>query len=606
MAFALHAFDARRHEPALVAIIDAVRAHRGPLDDRSLSKILCAYPKEGRGAFSKSEIIRGFRALAPDKGWDDESAIVDRLRMKPVRTSSGVAPVTVLTRPFPCPGRCVFCPSDVRMPKSYLAREPGAQRAEQHAFDPYAQTLGRLFALHHNGHAVDKVELIVLGGTWSSYPEDYQRWFVTRCFDALNDFGALRSASDRGEAIDLPTPAAAPASTGAVVPGDPTNSYNQVVSRDGRGKTRDEESRTWADVAAAHRCNERAAARCVGLVLETRPDCVDLDETRRLRRLGATKVQLGLQSLDDDVLAANRRGHDVETSRRAMTLLRAAGFKIHAHWMPNLLGSDPDRDRVDFARLFDDPAVRPDELKIYPCSLVETADLVTFHQRGEWRPYRDEELRELLADCLLQVPPYCRVTRVIRDIPGDEILVGNRTTNLRQVVAEDLAKRGEASRDIRAREIGRTPFTSAAAELVSLSYGTGVGEERFLQWVVDGDRLAGFCRLSLPSAESPIEELGRAAVLREVHVYGGLVGFDAGEDAGAQAQHRGLGRRLVETAATMARDANFTSLAVISAVGTRDYYRRLGFVDGDAYQHRDLISDRDHPALRMASAVLRA
>ncbi|RMH21267.1 MAG: tRNA uridine(34) 5-carboxymethylaminomethyl modification radical SAM/GNAT enzyme Elp3 [Acidobacteria bacterium] len=590
-------FEPRRHERQLVAIIDAIRAADGPLDDRALGRILRRHPKDGCGAFSKSEIIRGFRALRRRHGWDGEGGFVARLRMKPVRTASGVAPVTVLTKPFPCPGECIFCPSDVRMPKSYLAREPGAQRAAQHRFDPYGQTLGRLLTYHHNGHRVDKVELIVLGGTWSSYPEPYQRWFVTRCFEALNDFEAVRRASDEGGS---PPPGwRGPVDFDAIeerVDGrDPTASYNRLVTRflrrrQGGRLRRAEEAAGWRDLLRAQRCNESAAARCVALVLETRPDEVDVAEVLRLRRLGATKVQLGVQSLCDEVLRRNRRGHDVACTRRALRLLRGAGFKLHVHWMPNLYGSDPARDVEDFRRLFDDPAIRPDELKIYPCSLIDSAELMRYYDDGRWRPYEPQELLEVLSRCLLLVPPYCRVTRIIRDIPGDEIVSGNKTTNLRQRVEAELARRGRRSRDVRAREIRRRPFDPEALRLEALVYDTAIGEEHFLQFVTPDDHLCGFLRLSLPAAPVAPAEIATSAMIREVHVYGGVVGLGQRGAGGRHAQHLGLGRRLIAEAARRAAGRGFRDLAVISAVGTRDYYRRLGFADGPLYQHRPLCA----------------
>lgn len=596
-------FDPLRHERELTAVIDAVRA-AGRLDAPGLDRILRRHPRGGRGVFSKSQLIRGFRALAPRHGWNDEAGFVARLRMKPVRTLSGVAPVTVLTQPWPCPGRCVFCPSDVRMPKSYLSREPGAQRAAQHDFDPYAQTMARLVAYHHTGHRVDKVELIVLGGTWSAYPESYQLGFLERCFAALDDFAGER-AEELGHAVRpvgsrIAEAAAATGAAvdGAAVGGGPDGAageglYNRTIAALRRTMGAGDGPRaTWDELAAAQRRNETAAARCVGLSLETRPDLVDAAEVRRLRRLGATKIQVGIQSLDDAVLAANRRGHDVAASRRALTLLRAAGFKLHVHWMPNLLGSDPERDIADYRRLFADPAIRPDELKIYPCSLVESAELVRFHRSGAWRPYERQELLDVLVECLAATPRWCRVTRMVRDIPGDDILVGNRTTNFRQVVAEEMARRGVRSVDIREREI-RDRMSSSPPRLRQSEYATSLGREIFLEMVTAGDRLLGFLRLALPApgATPPIDELAGAALLREVHVYGGVVALAAGEEAdgeGATVQHRGLGRRLVERAATLAREAGYGRLAVISAVGAREYYRRLGFRDGELYQHRPL------------------
>ncbi len=580
-----HAFDPRRHEDQLLPIIRELRQAKA-VDAEVLHRLVRRYPKEGRGAFSKSEIIRGYRFWAPRFGWSEEDeGFVDRLRMKPVRTMSGVAPVTVLTKPYPCPGKCIFCPNDVRMPKSYLASEPGAQRAAQHDFDPYGQTLSRLVAYHHNGHRVDKVELIVLGGTWSFYPEPYQIWFVKRCFEAMNDFAAVKDAFDPQTAKGVLSFAALDESVdGRAL----ERSYNQVVRGYLRRRLGGElldasEHATWEELAAAQRANESGAARCVGLVVETRPDHLSRQEAVRMRRLGATKVQIGFQSLSDEVLAKNHRGHDVAATRRAVRLLREGGFKLHAHWMPNLYGSDPRRDVDDFQKLFEDPDFRPDELKIYPCSLIESAELMQVYERGDWRPYTHEELLEVLSECLLRVPEYCRITRVVRDIPGDDILVGNKTTNFREVVETELHRRGQASRDIRAREIRGSRARPEELVLDACEYDTSLGREVFLQLITGERRIVGFCRLSLPRRPVAWPEIAASAMIREVHVYGSVVGI--GESGGGRSQHSGLGRRLVEEAARRAVAAGFAELAVISAVGTRDYYRGLGFADGELYQH---------------------
>ena len=315
-----------------------------------------------------------------------------------------------------------------------------------------------------------------------------------------------------------------------------------------------------------------------------------MPEWLRLRRLGATKVQLGIQSLDDAVLAANRRGHDVAATREAIALLRGAGFKIHAHWMANLLGSDPQRDRADFARLFGDPAIRPDELKLYPCSLVETAELVEHHARGEWRAYTRDELLPLVADCLAAIPRWCRATRVIRDIPSQDIVTGSRETNLREAAEALLRARGETLREIRAREIRAARRSAEPLALRETRYATSTGDEIFLELVTPADRIAGFARLTLPASDAvlppTIPELRDAALLREVHVYGEVAAF--GESGPNKSQHSGLGTELVERAAQRAREAGYSKLSVISAVGTRGWYRRKEFADGALYQHRAL------------------
>lgn len=289
-------------------------------------RALRAQPLPDGSFLSKSALVSVYYELVQRGELQADARLLERIRLKPVRTLSGVTTVTVLTKPYPCPGKCIFCPTDVRMPKSYLPDEPGAMRGLEHAFDPYAQVRARLQALQATGHPTDKIELLILGGTWSAYRRDYQAWFVRRCFEALNEEGSPQET-------------------------DPTeNRPPQPIDLEA--------------LAAIHLRNEEAPHRNVGLVIETRPDEITPEEIRWLRTLGVTKVQLGAQSLDDRILALNQRGHDVETTRRAVRLLRAAGFKIVLHWMPNLLGATPESDREDFARLWQ--GLCPDEIKIYP------------------------------------------------------------------------------------------------------------------------------------------------------------------------------------------------------------------------------------------------
>jgi len=580
-------FDPTPHRRELVAIIDEIAADPA-LDARAIDRILKKYPRSGTGFFSRSEIIAGFRSFGSSRRRDlDEEGFVRRLRLRPIRTQSGVTPVTVLTKPYPCPGQCIFCPNDVRMPKSYLSDEPGAQRAEDNRFDPYLQTWNRLRAYRDMGHPVDKVELIVLGGTWTFHPEAYQIWFVKRCFDALNDFGKGRDG--RTEAGMAPIGVGARCSPLATR--EPGARYNEIVGaalRESHGPAllHPSESASWDELEAAHLVNETAPCRSVGLVGETRPDQISAAEVRRIRRLGATKVQIGLQSLSDRVLEANRRGCDVAASRRALRLLRGAGFKLHAHWMPNLLGSSAEADADDFARLFDDPDFRPDELKLYPCCLIESAELMRNYERGEWVPYEHDELVDLLAGCLERTPSYCRLTRVIRDFSSHDIVAGNRLTNLREVADARLRARGGRCRDIRAREIRGSDFAVERLRLFDHQYRTSIGEEHFLEFSTEEDRLVAFLRLSLPASPLPDPELRSSALIREVHVYGDSLGL--GLRVEGRAQHTGLGRQLIERAAELARAAGFEDLAVISAIGTRVYYRGLDFCDGDLYQHRSL------------------
>ncbi len=574
-------FRPQRYERELETVLVALRAE-SQLDAETLHRIVTRHPKPDGGFFSKSELVWAARREAGQSTDPSElEALITKLRAKPIRTQSGVAPVTVLTRPHPCPGRCVFCPSDPRVPKSYLAGEPGAQRAARFGYDAYAQVTGRLRALALMGHPVDKIELIILGGTWTAYPEAYRLAFVSGCFRALNEF-----CPNSAETLDL-----TPLVDGAEPSIDPygkrlrTDEYNRLVEGDGAADEDAVEETQWQLLAALHRENESALCRCVGMSVETRPDHVTAEALIQLRRLGVTRVQIGCQSLSDPILELNHRDHTVEDTRQAMALLRRFGFKVQVHWMANLLGATPPSDVEDFAHLFDDAGARPDELKIYPCVVVPNSELAEAYERGEHVPYPTGTLIDVLARCLRMVPPYCRVNRLMRDIPGTDVLGGSRHNSLRGQVEARVAALGFACRDIRSREIRTSTQQLSRPRLETLEYPTGASRECFIEFVADG-MLCGFARLGFPTQPAPIDELADAALLREVHVYGQAAAL--GERPEAAVQHRGLGTRLVEHATQLASQAGCRSLAVISSVGTREYYRRLGFTDGVLYQHRRL------------------
>ncbi|HKP60557.1 MAG TPA: tRNA uridine(34) 5-carboxymethylaminomethyl modification radical SAM/GNAT enzyme Elp3 [Polyangiales bacterium] len=574
-------FEPAAHRPQLTAALSAIAAEAARTAERPLPKpvmdaILRRHPRAGRGFFSRSELIAGYRTFAGECALEEQEFLAC-VQMRPVRTQSGVTPVTVLTKPYPCPGKCVFCPNDVRMPKSYLSDEPGCQRAESNDFDPYRQTYSRLLAFRAIGHPTDKAELIVLGGTFSFYPQAYRIWFIKRCFDAMNDFGAGRDGRELVPRLALSDDALDGRALGA--------GYNRVVTRWLARTDASGESATLAELRSSQLQNERAGTRNVGLALETRPDHVDEAEVLLLRELGCTKVQLGFQSLDDEILRVNQRGHDVVATRRAVDLLRRAGFKLLAHVMPNLLGATPEGDVRDFARVFDDPDFRPDELKVYPCSLIESAELMLHYERGDYRPYDRDQLAHVLREALAKTPRYCRLVRMIRDISSGDIVAGNKLSNFREIAERELHERGGKAQDIRSREI-RGAAVGGEGELRTTEYETSCGRERFIEFATEGDRLLGFCRLTLPRAESFVAELSRSALLREVHVYGASLGL--GMRDAARAQHRGLGTKLIEEACRQAKLEGYTALAVISAVGTREYYRRRDFTDGDLYQHRQL------------------
>lgn len=528
-----------------------------------------------------------------------EARLLRALRMKPRRTASGVATITISTRPWPCSGNCVFCPSDIRMPKSYLHNEPACQRAEWNHFDPYLQVAARLRALVEMGHPTDKIEIIILGGTWSDYPASYQRWFIKEVYRALNDginlgeFERLQTHyHNLDEALTPEREETLAQAQQQITAGK--LSYNAAVQQLYKRPTEDA---SLEEVYEQHRINEGAGHRVVGLSIETRPDTITPENLTLIRKLGATKIQIGVQSLHQDVLDVCQRGIDVAQIQRAFELLRLFGFKIHTHLMANLPGSSVEADMADFHELTCNKPFQPDEIKLYPCVLLESTELarrITAHENnalGTWRAYTEDELIEIMADQLTVTPPFIRISRMIRDFSSSDIVQGNKKTNLRQLVDLRMSKTGAVSQEIRSREIAGNPPAIEDLHMDEVAFDTTVSHEYFLQWITTENKIAGFLRLSLPAPDALLA-LGETApampdqaMIREVHVYGEAAHID---EAGSAAQHLGLGRKLIERACEIAREAGYTSINVISSVGTRNYYRKLGFSDAGLYQNRPL------------------
>ena len=539
-----------------------------------------------------------------------EERFIRSVRMKPRRTASGVATITVITRPHTCSSNCIYCPCDLRMPKSYLANEPACQRAELTFFDPYVQVAARLQALYQMGHSTDKVELIVLGGTWSDYPESYQYWFIKELFRALNEWP--NSPSYIQERLDWYTSFGLQNSEEALssfvaeqqaAVFEDTATYNQAFHK--LYDTSQPHQSAWSQMQSTYdelveqqHVNETAAARVVGLVIETRPDTITPDNLRMFRQLGCTKIQIGIQSTRQEILDANKRQMSAAQIKRAFSLIRLYGFKIHSHLMVNLLGATPEADKQDFKTFVTDPGFLPDEIKLYPCALVAGTQLVQKYREGAWQPYAKDELVDVLVQDVLNTPPYVRISRMIRDISATDILVGNKHTNLRQMVEQELAAEDVARRvqEIRFREINQQQVRAAELTLQDFTYTTAVSDEHFLQWVTADNKIAGFCRLSLPhwdkltsgacdvSADELLVQPGQA-MIRELHVYGQALSLGV---EGMSAQHQGLGQKLLAKASSIAAEAGYTSLNVISSIGTRAYYRAQGFTDAGLYQQKAL------------------
>ena len=460
--------------------------------------------------------------------------LVNNLPIKPGRSLSGVTPLAVMMKPFNCPGECVYCPLELNMPKSYLSDEPAAQRAKNLDFDPLAQVEQRLTQLRQNGHPTDKLEIIVIGGTFSAYPDDYKEEFIKKIFDAANE----------------------------------------------------EES---VGLEEAQRKNETAKQRIVALSVETRPDWVTEAEVKLIRRLGVTKIQLGVQAIDQEIARLTKRGHGEAEVAQATRLLRSAGVKICYHLMPNLPGSTPEKD-IEMSRLiYSDRRFKPDYVKIYPCMVIAGTELFRMWQRGEHRTYSDEELKIVLKEISALTPPWVRVDRLIRDISRKWVAAGTVRTNFRQVVEAELIKEGRPCRCIRCREVGGRKAESGIKnyELGQIEYATAGGREVFLSFEKEG-KLYALLRLRLPykREKTLFPELRGAAIVREVHSYGQAMGLSKREKG--KTQHRGLGKRLLEMAEKNASEKGYKKIAVISAIGTHEYYRKLGYKRSGLYMVRQL------------------
>lgn len=470
----------------------------------------------------------------------------ERLKMlvrKPTRTLSGVSVIAAMTSPARCPhGTCVPCPGGINCPspQSYTGREPAALRAAQHSFDPYDQVLARLGQLDEIGHPLDKAELIIMGGTITSRPLGYQHWFIKRCLEAMNDYPLLPLPSDRAPAAAYPK---------------------------------------WRSFHEAALANESALVRNIGTTFETRPDWCRPVQIERMLSLGGTKVELGVQSIRDDVLLRMKRGHTVEDTVRSNRSLREAGLKVGFHMMPGLPGTTPEEDLEVFRNIFSDSRFRPDYLKIYPTLVVEGTELYELYRQGKYSPLGDADAAELVSRIKEILPQYVRLQRVQRDIPAQLIAAGVKKSNLRQLAGLKLKERGGRCRCIRCREAGLRGVVEGSFELKHDAYEACGAEEHFLSFEDEEETLIGFLRLRLGQGST------RAARVRELHVYGPLVPLGTRKDGW---QHRGYGTSLVEAAEELARDRGYETLEITSGIGARGYYRKLGYELKGPYMAKSL------------------
>jgi elongator complex protein 3 len=449
-----------------------------------------------------------------------KESVLPVLRKKPTRTLSGVAVVAIMTEPSPCPhGKCSYCPGgvDLGTPQSYTGREPAALRAIEHDYDPYLQTTNRLDQLEATGHTINKVDVIIMGGTFTSFDPDYRSWFVRRCFDAMN------------------------------------------------GST----SETLND---AHATNESAESRCIGLTIETRPDCFGEDEVTHSMSLGATRVELGVQSTNDEILESVQRGHGTEETKTATKLAKDNGLKVCYHMMPGLPGANFKSDIESFQEILTNEDYKPDMLKIYPTLVVEGTELYDLWKAGEYVPYHEDEVASFLAEVKKTIPEWMRIQRVQRDIPAPLIVDGVKKGDIRLLAQRLLKKRGEKCNCIRCREVGRieedVQAEEAKVELKRTIYEASNGTEVFLSFVEEvSGGLVAYARLRKSNG---------VARIRELKVLGEAVPIN--QESGRRWQHHGLGKNLVRVCERITNDEwGIDRISATSGVGARDYYRKMGY-----------------------------
>ena len=497
---------------------------------------------------SNISLLQSYHNLVLKKRIKKNNQLEELLKTRPVRSLSGIVNVSVLTKPYECPGKCLYCPSETDIPKSYLSGEPAVERAKSLNFDPYLQTQKRIEVLDMSGHTTDKIELRMIGGTWSFYDLKYKIWFVKRCFEAANN------QKNKKENLK-------------------TKKFDEL----------------WKELELAQKKNEKAKHRIIGMSFETRPDYINLKEIEEIKRLGATKVELGVQSIYDDILIFNKRGHGVKETIKATELLKKAGFKVAYQMMLNLPKSSPKKDIEMFKELFSNENFKPDSLKIYPCALVKEAPLYKLYLKKQYKPYKERELIETIKSIKKLIPRYVRVERIIRDIPSPLIVEGGaKISNLRQVIDLEMKKEKWQCQCIRCREI-KNSESKDKIYLMRDDYSASNGKEIFLS-LEDKNRknIYGLLRLRMNLNNNDVlSVLKDSAIIRELHIYGQAASISK---RNSLVQHKGLGQKLVKEAERIAKkEFESNKIAIISGVGVRNYYKeKLNYKLKDGYMIKSL------------------
>ena len=486
-------------------------------------------------------LLREYHNLIKEKRIKKSEKLEKLLKTRPVRSLSGIVNVSVLTKPYKCPGQCIYCPSESNIPKSYLSGEPAVERAKKLKYDPYLQVQKRIEVLKMSGHSTDKIELRLIGGTWSFYNTKYKVWFIKKCFEAAN---GQKDMEDKKKTIE----------------------------------------QLWKELKKAQKKNEKAESRIIGLSFETRPDYINLKEIKEMRRLGATKVELGVQSIYDDILKFNKRGHGIKETVIATELLKNAGFKVAYQMMLNLPESNYKKDIEMFKELFSNEEFKPDSLKIYPCALVKEALLYKLYLKKEYKPYKERELIETIKSIKRIIPKYVRIERIIRDIPSPLIIEGGaKISNLRQIIEAEMKKEDCQCQCIRCREI-KDSKSKEKIYLMREDYNASNGKEIFLSFE-DKKRKNIYSllrlRINLKTKNAPLI-LKDSAIIREVHVYGQAASISK---RNSLVQHKGLGQQMIKEAERIVKEEyKLNKIAVISGVGARNYYKeKLNYILKDGY-----------------------
>lgn len=504
-----------------------------PKSEKELLKIKRWAAKEFKTTLpSNLSLNQVYQELTKSGKIKRKKTLDDLFVKKKTRTLSGVAIVSVLTKPYFCPGKCVYCPTEKGIPKSYLSGEPAVERAKALKYNPHLQVKKRIEMLKAQGHSTDKIELRIIGGSFSVYPARYKKWFIKRCFEAANE-------------------------------------------------------KNFSSIKLAQNFNEKTKNRIVGISIETRPDLIDQKEIKTMRELGITMVEIGVQTVFDEILKKSKRGHGIKEIIKTTKLLKDTGFKVMYHLMPNLPGANLKIDEEMFKEVFKNPAYKPDWLKIYPCVATKEAKIYKLQKQKKWKPYSDKNLINLLVKIKISIPHWIRIARVYRDIPTTKITGGSQFSNLRESIEKKMKKENYFCKCIRCREVKGEYDKNEKIFLFKEEYESSEGKEVFLSFETKSrKKLYAYLRLRLPSPQKPqFKILENSSIIREIHTFGKATPI--GKKA-LSPQHKGFGKKLIKEAENISRKEGFKKIAAISGIGAKEYWRKQGYKLKETYMAKEL------------------